>query len=146
MEILLKLFKTAYSKFRRMRNKNRRQLIKFAKDYMPYDYAYMLDVLKSMADWNAKYYDTSRLCVGDEYTAKEMRLISSLCDILINQHIYIDYEKNNNKKLVNLNNYKRFLPNAKIEFLEKFPDVLYFEKAQHLLGLIISKKLMTWWN
>lgn len=128
----------------------RSQLIKSAKKYQPWDYAFILDILENIGKWNELYYDKHGNFVGSKLVVRDMKLLQNLCKILKDEsYLYEFGESPTDRRTrlgVNLKNYKRFIWGVSEDFVIRFPEELYMRKVQNLLGKLISYRITRWWN
>ena len=130
--------------------KYRGQLIKSAKRYKPWDYAFILDILENIGKWNEVYYDKHGDFVGAPLVVRDMKLLQNLSKILKEESsLYECGESSEGRRIrlgVNTKNYKRFITGVDEDFVIRFPEELYICKAQNLLGKLISYRITRWWN
>lgn len=131
-------------------NKYRLNLIKQTFKYKPYDYGYMLDILKQMSIYNEHFYK-SKHCWSVEgiYVERDMKLLTYLINVLTDNIDLFTYENNKYKCLINVNfkNIDRFCNNAIYKkYLYDHPEDLYIIKARHLFSKLIYYRLPYWWD
>lgn len=132
-------------------NKPRINLIRTAFKYEPYDYGYMLDLIKSMAKYNEYFYKSDYCWSAEsENVARDMKLLASLIDIVNENPLHYTYLPGKEYKClvkVNLKNLHRFIKDSKLEeFYQKYPHELYELKAQYLMSKLIYYRLPYWWD
>ncbi len=137
-----------------------------------WDYSFMLEIeynkLKNMIHW----YETNDYgsCTSGETVVKQMKLAVSLLDIILEKykwwHInfpdgYKFFDENHKyepipdenyiiEPYVNINNWKRFMPNLKQDTITKHPNLwrvyIRAEKAWRLYHMIREKYMRDWWD
>ena len=144
---MLKWFKNTFDKDR---IKYRRQLIKAAKRYQPWDYSFILDILENIGKWNEVYYNKHGDFVGYQFVVRDMKLLQNLCKILKDElPLYEIDESPEDRRVrrgVNIKNYKRFITGVDEDFASRYSEELYLRKAQNLLGKLISYRITQWWT
>lgn len=129
-------------------NKYRFNLIKTTFNYRPYDYGYMLDVLKQMAIYNQWFYNSDHAySTRAPIVARDMKLMESLIAIVNSDRdlfSYVNHEYICNV-YVNRKNIDRYIYNESFKkYCYSHPDELYRIKAIHLISKLIKYRLDYW--
>lgn len=125
-------------------------LLKNSFKYKPYDYSYMLEVIKSMAEWNLYEYKTNKYTDLSD-NVSDMKKIIELINIINGKRKIITYKNIYDKtpKLnfyINFNNSKRFLGRKITSNFELYAEDLYIEKALNIFSKLIKNRMLYWWD
>lgn len=129
-------------------NKNWHKIRKSVNHAKPWDYAYWQDTLYHYFEYQAAYFEKGQIFVGWEKAVKELRLCTSLLEIMMEKRDIADYSRTPKMKIyVNTQNAKRFIPYEDADYSKcMWQEELYMRKATKLFYRILEERSRTWWD
>ena len=134
---------------RNLFSKNWHKIRKSVNQAKPWDYGYWQDTLYHYLEYQADYFEETRIFVGWEKVVKEIRLAKSLLEIMMEKRD-ISYCSGLTLKMsvyVNTRNARRFVTYENADFTKAtWQEELYIRKATRLFYRILEERSRTWWD
>lgn len=133
---------------RNLFSKNWHKIRKSVNRAKPWDYCYWQDTLYHYLEYQADYFEETRVFVGWERAVKEIRLCKSLLEIMMENRDLADYGGIPKMKVyVNTRNANRFIQYENADYSKcMWQEELYIRKATRLFYRILEEKSRTWWD
>lgn len=131
-------------------NKNWHKICKSVNQARPWDYGYWQETMYHYLEYQAVYFEKSRIFVGWERAVKEIRLAKSLLEIMMEKRDITDYSGTPTPKMniyVNTRNASRFIQYKDADYSKWiWKAELYVKKATRLFYRILEEHSRTWWD
>ena len=133
---------------RNLFDKNWHKIRKSVNRAKPWDYGYWQDTLYHYLEYQAAYFEETKIFVGWEKAVKELRLCRSLLEIMMEKRNLVDYSGTPKMKVyVNTRNANRFIQYENADYSKcMWQEELYMRKATRLFYRILEERSRTWWD
>ena len=133
---------------RNLFDKNWHKIRKSVNRAKPWDYGYWQDTLYHYLEYQAAYFEETKIFVGWEKAVKEIRLAKSLLEIMMEKRDLSDYFGIPKMKVyVNTRNANRFIQYENADYSKcMWQEELYMRKATRLFYRILEERSRTWWD
>ena len=133
---------------RNLFDKNWHKIRKSVNRAKPWDYGYWYDTLYHYLEYQAAYFEETKIFVGWEKAVKEIRLAKSLLEIMMEKRDLADYFGIPKMKVyVNTRNANRFIQYENADYSKcMWQEELYIRKATRLFYRILEERSRTWWD